>query len=90
MILTSHRGLLYDAFEVRQEPKHEGKSLLTTPTPSGLKLSAKVCQLYRRGKIGEALDSHYEDLVRTKTAGRQGVRKYIEDRGEIVKVGIGE
>ena len=46
--------------------------MLTTQAPDGLRLSAKVRQLYRQGKIGEALDAHYEDLVRWKTTGRSG------------------
>jgi len=45
---------------------------LTPQFPVRLQLSAKVRRLYRQGKIGEALDVHYEDMVRNKTAGQSG------------------
>jgi hypothetical protein len=50
-----------------------GRMLVTSPPPPQVRLSAKVRQLYRRGRSGEALDVHYEDLVRRKTAGTSGM-----------------
>lgn len=46
--------------------------MLAPQSPARLQLSAKVRRLYRQGKIGEALDVHYEDMVRNKTAGQSG------------------
>jgi hypothetical protein len=46
--------------------------MLAPQHPARLRLSAKVRRLYRQGKISEALDTHYEDMVRDKTAGQSG------------------
>ena len=46
--------------------------MLAPQHPARLRLSAKVRRLYRQGKISEALDAHYEDMVRDKTAGQGG------------------
>ena len=40
---------------------------------SGLKLSSKASELYKRGKVRETLDVHYEDLVRRRTGGASQV-----------------
>ena len=46
--------------------------MLAPQHPTRLRLSARVRRLYRQGKISEALDAHYEDMVRAKTAGQSG------------------
>ena len=46
--------------------------MLAPQHPARSRLSAKVRCLYQQGKISEALDAHYEDMVRDKTAGQGG------------------
>jgi Restriction endonuclease fold toxin 3 len=46
--------------------------MLAPQYPARLRLSAKARRLYQQGKISEAIDVHYEDMVRDKTAGQSG------------------
>ena len=52
--------------------------MLAPQHPARLRLSVKVCRLYRQGKISEALDAHYEDMSETKLLARVETYKGVK------------